>query len=331
MSQYFKFIVDQTYSSKRLDKFLHEKLPQYSRSRIQKIIKESDNVMVNQNIINDISFSIQPNHIITISISDSKPLNVTALKMDLDILFEDEHLIVIHKDAGIVVHPSHGHRDYSLVHGLLHHAKHELSGIGGIERPGIVHRLDKDTSGIMVVCKTEQAHIRLAEDFKNHHIERRYIALTYGCPPMQAGTIDKAICRDSVHRKRQMIAPPDKGKNATTKYKIIQHYHKYFSKIECCLLTGRTHQVRVHLSHIHCPLIGDSLYGHSYRSIPNHLHHQPIHHIITNFQRQALHAYVLGFQHPITKKDYHFTRSPPKDMEELEHALQTIQPPPIFS
>ena len=224
-----------------------------------------------------------------------------------NIVFEDAHLIVIDKPAGMVVHPAAGNRDGTLVNALLHHCAGQLSGIGGVARPGIVHRIDKDTSGLMVAAKTDRAHEGLARQFKAHSIDRRYRAIVAGRPAPPEGTVDATLARSPQNRKK--IAIVANGKRAVTHYRMIRPLREA-ALVECRLETGRTHQVRVHMTSIGHPLLGDPVYGRTRGA------HRPILETV-DFRRQALHAAVLGFTHPVKTTALTFESEIPGDMQEL--------------
>ena len=233
----------------------------------------------------------------------------------LDVVFEDEHLLIVDKPAGMVVHPAAGNPDGTLVNALLHHCRGQLSGINGVARPGIVHRIDKDTSGLLVVAKTDTAHEGLAAQFAAHSIHRRYLAVCAGHPRPAEGTIEGRIGRSDRDRKKMALLPKDssRGKHAVTHYKTIERLQEC-ALIECRLETGRTHQVRVHCQSIGHPLIGDQTYGPGNGHGPKGL--RPILKRI-GFARQALHAATLGFEHPVTARWVEFTADIPADMQEL--------------
>jgi 23S rRNA pseudouridine1911/1915/1917 synthase len=222
--------------------------------------------------------------------------------------------VVVDKPAGLVVHPAAGHYDGTLVNALLHHCKGQLSGIGGVERPGIVHRIDKDTSGLLVVAKSDVAHEGLAKLFAAHDIERRYYAIVSGVPAPPAGTVRTQIGRSTINRKKMAVLPENKGKHAVTHYRLCESFAKT-SLIECTLETGRTHQVRVHMAHLGHPLIGDSVY--SNRQNPYRIGQNQ-----SKFDRQALHAASLGFIHPISGETLLFESSLPEDMQLLLSQLR---------
>ena len=253
--------------------------------------------------------------------------------MALDILYEDAHLIVLDKAAGLVVHPAPGHLDGTLVNGLLAHAGEELEGIGGEKRPGIVHRLDKDTSGIMVVAKTQQAHQLLSDAFVARDLDREYLALVWGVPVPPSGEIEAAIGRHTTDRKHMAVVSPrsrgvqrgemagaSAGKHAITRYATERIFHDAVTLVRCKLMTGRTHQIRVHLSHIGHPLLGDPVY---LRRIPavSKILETGLRDTLLAFPRQALHAASLGFSHPITRKELSFQSDPPEDFQNLLRVL----------
>lgn len=241
------------------------------------------------------------------------PLDARAAPQDiaLTVVYEDEHLLVVDKPAGMVVHPAAGNPDGTLVNALLHHCRGRLSGIGGVARPGIVHRIDKDTSGLLVVAKSDVAHEGLARQFADHSIERAYLAVCNGRPNPPSGTIATRIGRSDANRKKMAVLPKDssRGKHAVTHYKTLQELDGC-SLVECRLETGRTHQVRVHLSSIGHALLGDSLYGR-----PNSRVREVLQRL--GFRRQALHAQVLGFVHPVTRDKLRFESVVPSDIKEL--------------
>ena len=294
-----------------------------SRSRVKKLI-ESNQIEVNNVIIKDPSFKIKSNYIIKINI----PIAIEALpspqNISLEILYEDQFLLILNKKAGIVVHPAPGHPDYTLVNALLYHCGESLRGIGGVRRPGIVHRLDKDTSGVMVVAKTELCHIKLCKIFSNHDLDRRYNAIVWG-QPANEGTINKPIGRSVINRKKMTIT--NKGKLAITKWNILDIYIPFATLIECKLETGRTHQIRVHLSDLGHSVVGDQAYGKSLvkKKVQNSFNKEKLE-LIKQFDRQALHAIKLSFEHPITNKYLNFESPLPIDMKKLIRALKTEEP-----
>ncbi|MEO9633973.1 MAG: RluA family pseudouridine synthase [Parasphingorhabdus sp.] len=247
----------------------------------------------------------------TFELTIPEPIEGPALAQDipLEVIFEDTHLIIINKPPGMVVHPAAGHPDGTLVNALLHHCSGELSGIGGVTRPGIVHRIDKDTSGLMVAAKTDAAHQGLSALFAEHDIERRYLAIVNGRPNPPSATIEGNIGRSNVNRKKMAVVGDDKGKTAMTHYTVKETLDGS-ALVECTLETGRTHQVRVHMTHIGHSLIGDPLYGARRKSLLSRRKD-------IQFGRQALHAGSLGFVHPISGEKVMFSIGFPDDMQEL--------------
>ena len=244
-----------------------------------------------------------------ITVPAAAPAEALAQDIPLTIVFEDEHLIVIDKPAGLVVHPAAGNLDGTLVNALLHHCKGQLSGIGGVARPGIVHRIDKDTSGLLVVAKTDAAHEGLAKQFADHSIHRAYLAIVGGQPVPAAGIVRGAIARSAINRKKMALVEDGRGKHAVTHYRTIETFAGA-TLVECRLETGRTHQVRVHMASIGHSLLGDPVYGRNpqrIKSILTQLH----------FARQALHAAELGFIHPVTGAAHSFAAALPADMAGL--------------
>jgi len=292
----------------RLDAALSSDLPGISRERVKALILEGALSIQGQSIRLPSTKKYQgQKYILTIP----EPRSDIAAPQDipLNIMYEDEYLIIINKAAGLVVHPSAGHEDGTLVNALLHHCKGALSGIGGVERPGIVHRIDKDTSGLIVAAKDDETHQGLSKLFAAHDINRQYIAIVNGNPIDAKGRIETQIGRSPHHRKKMAVLESGKGKHAVTHYHVEKHYDGVAS-VRCTLETGRTHQVRVHMKHIGHPLIGDPIYTNR----PKYNKIRPIH---SNFDRQALHAAVLGFIHPITKEKLYFESNLPADMQEL--------------
>ena len=320
----------------RLDRFLSEQFETLSRSRAKTLIKEGAAQ------INDVPTDDPRRAVIAGSVyALTLPTPVAAIpepeNIPLDILFEDEHLIIINKAAGMAVHPAPGTWDGTLVNALLHHCEGELPGIGGVERPGIVHRLDKLTTGVMVAAKTEPAHAGLSVLFADHTIERAYLAITRGAPRPLFGTVDARIARSTTDRKKMsVLRNPDspKGRNAITHYKSKATYGLLdkgsglpaAALIECRLETGRTHQIRVHMGHIGAPLIGDPVYGKN-RGIKSWGTGPAFDHATKTARklpRQALHAAILGFDHPVTGETMRFEQAPPDDMAELITALEKM-------
>jgi 23S rRNA pseudouridine1911/1915/1917 synthase len=293
----------------RLDKALAE-ASGLSRERVKALIAEG-RVSLEGKSIAQPSVKAPDGARFRIEVPAAAPAAAAAQDIPLDIVFEDEHLVVVDKPAGMVVHPAAGNPDGTLVNALLHHCRGRLSGIGGVARPGIVHRIDKDTSGLLVVAKSDAAHEGLARQFAAHDLERAYLAVCNGHPRPSAGTIAGRIGRSDANRKKMAVLADtsSRGKRAVTHYNVLRELDGC-SLVECRLETGRTHQVRVHLSSIGHALLGDPLYGR-----PNAQMREVLKRL--NFNRQALHAAVLGFLHPITGDRLRFTSDLPRDMEEL--------------
>lgn len=276
-----KIIVSEENEDNRIDRCIHSLMEDRSRTYIQKLIKDG-NVLLNGNACSA-STRVSTDDEIVLFIPEAIELNIPAENIPLDILYEDEDLLIVNKPKGMVVHPAPGHYTGTLVNALLYHCKDHLSGINGVLRPGIVHRIDRDTTGSLIVCKSNRAHLVMAEYLKEHSIDRRYRAIVHGSFSTQEGTINAPIGRNPNDRIKMAVV--DNGKPAVTHYKVLQAWKEY-SYVECRLETGRTHQIRVHMAHIQHPVLGDAVY--SNRKSPYHL------------TGQTLHAYYLGFPHPIT-------------------------------
>lgn len=289
----------------RIDKYLSVAIEGKSRSFIQGLIDE-DNIRVNGKLIKS-NYKLRENDIIEVNLPEPVELNVEAEEMDLDILYEDEDVLVVNKSKGVVVHPAPGNYNNTLVNGILHHCT-DLSGINGVIRPGIVHRIDKDTSGILVIAKNDEAHNALAIQFKDHSIKREYYALVEGRFTTTTGTVDKPISRDK--KERIKMAINSDGKRAVTHYQVLEQYNKGVSLVKCTLETGRTHQIRVHMASIGHPLVGDLVYGYKRQKF--------------NINGQALHAKTLGFIHPRTNEYMEFTSELPEYFEELLNKLRKV-------
>jgi len=281
-----------------------------SRERIKTLIAQGK-VAVAGAVVRSASARVGAGAAFAIEVPPPEPLAAEPQAIPLDIVFEDEHLAIVDKPAGMVVHPAAGNRDGTLVNALLHHCRGRLSGINGVVRPGIVHRIDKDTSGLLVVAKTDTAHEGLARQFADHSIDRSYLAVCAGHPNPAAGTVSGRIGRSDANRKKMAVLPPDsqRGKHAVTHYRTVKLLDGC-ALIECRLETGRTHQVRVHCSSIGHPLLGDPVYGRTPAAL------RPLLRQI-GFARQALHAASLGFDHPVTGERVEFRAELPADMREL--------------
>ncbi len=298
---------DATNTSVRLDRSLAEHLPDVSRSRLQRMIEEGC-VQVNGQVCTSKKAIVHGGDRIQLQIPDPKPLNLQPEAIPLDILYEDDHLLILNKPVGIVVHPAPGHEGGTLVHALLAHCPN-LSGIGGVKRPGIVHRLDKDTSGALMIAKTDQAHQSLQAQIKAKTARRDYLGVVYGAPPVERGTIDQPIARHPIDRKRMAVVPEEKGgRRAITHWQIQERLGNY-TVIHFQLETGRTHQIRVHSAHNGHPIVGDPLYSFG-KSVG------------VNLPGQALHAWRLGLVHPVSGEAMAITASPPDHFVTLLDVLR---------
>ena len=303
----------------RLDKALADAAPQESRARWQALIREG-HVHINGQPVTQLSYKIKEGDTLTATLPPATPSTLDAEDIPLDILYEDAHLLVLNKPAGLTVHPGAGNWEGTLVNALLAHCKGSLSGIGGVERPGIIHRLDKETSGVMVVAKSDAAHRPLAEAFKDRDITRSYVALCYGVPVPGAGIIDAPLGRHPTHRTKMAVVKD--GREALTHYKVLETFgDNQAALVELHLQTGRTHQIRVHMAHKHHPLLGDPLYGraHALKGAT-----QPLTEALTNTKRQMLHAQELGFIHPITNEEIYCRADPPADFQALHNLLKSL-------
>ena len=290
---------DENWMDERIDKFLSAQLPEQSRSYLQKIIKEGS-VLVNGSPVKA-SYRMDDQDEVTIDLPELKEPEIEAENIPLDILYEDDDLLMVNKPKGMVVHPSAGHTTGTLVNAVMYHCKEDLSGINGVMRPGIVHRIDKDTTGVLVICKNDKAHNFVAEQLKEHSITRKYRAIVNGVIKEDEGTVNAPIGRHPTERKKMAINEKN-GKHAVTHYRVLERFanHTY---IECQLETGRTHQIRVHMSSLHHPLLGDTVYGS--QKNPYHL------------EGQTLHAMVLGLIHPSTGSYLEVTAPLPEYFQKL--------------
>ena len=296
----------------RLDRALAASIPTLSRERLKSLIRTGA-VETAGVALRDPATKVRGNEDLIVAVPEPTPAHNLAQDIPLRVVFEDEHLLVVDKPAGLVVHPAAGNPDGTLVNALLHHCGGSLSGIGGVARPGIVHRIDKDTSGLLVVAKTDVAHEGLARQFSAHSIERRYLAIVTGVPKASEGKVDAPLARSSTNRKKIAIVEANRGKRAVTYWRRLTVL-KEAALVECRLETGRTHQVRVHMASLGHPLVGDPVYGRSGKTHGSLLKE-------LGFHRQALHAAELGFIHPVTKSRLSFASAMPPDMQELFNAL----------
>jgi 23S rRNA pseudouridine1911/1915/1917 synthase len=293
----------------RLDRALAAALPTLSRERLKALISAGHVTDASGTAVRDPATKVAAGARFEVAVPEPRPAHNEAQDIPLVVAFEDEHLIVVDKPAGLVVHPAAGNFDGTLVNALLHHCGGSLSGIGGVARPGIVHRIDKDTSGLIVAAKTDRAHVGLAAQFHDHSIDRRYRAIVAGRPDPSTGSVDAPLARSAANRQKMAIVETERGKRAVTHYRLISPLREA-SLVECRLETGRTHQVRVHMTSIGHPLIGDPVYGRT----------RPAHRALLariGFARQALHAAHLGFLHPVTRSALSFESKIPADMQEL--------------
>jgi len=311
--------VDRSSAGARLDKALAKLVPTLSRERLKALILEGRVSAIDGANVSNPALKVVEGQGFQLSIPPAVPAEAQPQDIPLNIAYEDDHLIIVDKPAGMVVHPAAGNQDGTLVNALLHHCAKEgktsLSGIGGVARPGIVHRIDKDTSGLLVVAKSDTAHEGLAKQFKDHSINRRYLAIVRGLPAPPAGTIDTWIGRSERDRKKMAVQHEGRGKHAITHYRVVEPLGKDAALIECRLETGRTHQVRVHMAHIGHALLGDPAYSGRatrFKKMMNEI----------SFTRQALHAASLGFIHPITGNKLDFESTLPADMQELLSQLR---------
>ena len=302
MSQ-IRLEADESYMDERLDKFLSAVLPDQSRSYLQKIIKDGS-VLVNGKA-QKASYRMEDQDEVLVDLPELKEPEIEAENIPLDILYEDDDLLMVNKPKGMVVHPSAGHLTGTLVNAVMYHCKDRLSGINGVMRPGIVHRIDMDTTGVLVICKNDKAHNHVADQLKEHSITRKYRAIVHGVIKEEEGTVDAPIGRHPVERKK-MAAGVKNGKRAVTHYRVLQRFRNH-TYIECQLETGRTHQIRVHMASIGHPLLGDTVYG----PAKNPLH----------LQGQTLHAQVLGLIHPSTGEYLEVEAPLPEYFEKLLKSL----------
>lgn len=341
--------IDDASAGQRLDKALPLALPHLTRSRVQQLIA-SGQVTRDGTAVADGNHKVKRGETYVLREPAPESLDLVPLAMDLDILFEDDQLIVINKPAGLTVHPAAGNRNNTLVNALLYHCGDTLSGIGGVARPGIVHRIDKDTSGLLVVAKTDSAHQHLSAQLRSRALKRSYLTYVWGAPKQSMGFVNAPIERHKLKRKEMAVVEEGKGRHALTHYKVEALYPPFVpeagsdnrypppnrrgnlvaSKVHCELDTGRTHQIRVHLRHIGCPMIGDQTYGLSSKSTLNIIHKGGIvagsetEKVVMTLSRQALHARMLRFNHPVSDAPLQFEAPIPDDLLALEQALASL-------
>ena len=284
----------------RIDKYLSDMLPDISRSYIQKLLADG-NILVNDTMVKS-NYKLGTEDEISVNLPEAREPDIVPENIPLDIVYEDEDILIVNKPKGMVVHPAAGHASGTLVNAILYHCKGNLSTINGVLRPGIVHRIDMDTTGLLVVCKNDLAHQSLAEQLKVHSITRKYQAIVYDNIVEEQGTIQQPIGRHPVDRKKQAVNVRH-GREAITHYRVLERFQGKYTFVECQLETGRTHQIRVHMAYIHHPLLGDTVYG----PAKDRFH----------LQGQTLHAGVLGFVHPRTKKYVEFQAELPEYFQQL--------------
>ena len=307
----------------RLDKALSDSLPDFSRARLTSIIRE-EGVLLDGELCMEPKQKIRAGQTVDVIVPDAVEGAPEPEDIPLDIVYEDEDLLVINKPAGLVVHPGAGNWTGTLVNALLHHCGNDLSGIGGVIRPGIVHRLDKDTSGLMLVAKNDMAHQALSAQLQDRSLSRTYHALVLGAPMPPKGEVDAPIGRHAQNRQKMAITA--RGREAKTFYKVLEEYGEFLALLECKLESGRTHQIRVHMAHLGFPLIGDPLYGPQATAVQKALKLLRIEEqkkeFILNFPRQILHAFALKFIHPRTEKQHSYEINPPEDMSKVLKLLK---------
>ncbi|HKJ83206.1 MAG TPA: RluA family pseudouridine synthase [Mariprofundaceae bacterium] len=306
--------IDGRLAGSRLDHALAQ-LTSLSRSHLQQLLRDGC-VLRDGRPVTKPSIRVEVDAVYHVMVPEPEGLNLEPESIDLEILFEDAHLLVVNKPPGMVVHPSHGHDSGTLVHALLHHCP-DLPGINGVERPGIVHRLDKDTSGSMVIAKSEAALRGLSEMFAAHDIDRQYVSWCRGAPTWHEKRVEEPVGRHPQQRKKMGVRHD--GKRAVTDVAVERRYDDDFCRLRLTLHTGRTHQIRVHLSHLHLPILGDHLYGRSFR--PSGRVPEPSRTAILELPRQALHAELLGFSHPVTGEAVRCVATLPDDLAHLSDAL----------
>ncbi|MEP3049170.1 MAG: RluA family pseudouridine synthase [Roseibium sp.] len=324
----YRLTVDLDDAGKRLDAVLAANLETLSRNRIQTLIKAGDVTVGGAKVVEP-KRRVNEGDVLTLTLPEPEDPEPKGEDIPISVVFEDEHLIVIDKPSGLVVHPGAGNWTGTLVNALIHHCGESLSGVGGVRRPGIVHRIDKDTSGLLVVAKTDQAHQGLAAQFADHGrtgpLERAYSALIWGAPTSLKGTINANLARSQSNRQKIAVVKTS-GRQAITHWQVKERYGvkdepALASLMECRLETGRTHQIRVHMAHIGHPLIGDSDYGSGFKTKINRLEY-PLKSLIGMFERQALHAGLLAFEHPVSGETLRFESQYPADFANLLSGLR---------
>lgn len=338
MTEPIQLMVTTDEAGERLDRFLVARLPEMSRARLQDLVK-AGRVRIDTQVADKTSRRLVSGETVSLIIPAAQSPIPTGEALPLTVAYEDAHLIVIDKPAGLVVHPAAGHATGTLVNALIAHCGDSLSGIGGVRRPGIVHRLDKETSGLLVVAKTDVAHRGLSEQFAAHgrdgRLQRTYMALCWGVPARPIGQIEAAIGRSLVNRLKMAVVPEAAGRSAITHYDVVETFlserlagkrsnassDAAVSLVRLTLETGRTHQIRVHMAHLGHPVLGDSVYGAGWKTKANRLPPEAQEALVA-LGRQALHAAILGFHHPVTGEVLRFESALPAEMADLLNALR---------
>ena len=317
-------------AAERLDRWLARQAPGLSRARLQALIK-AGHVHLQGKIVSEANTRVKPGDVYSVTIPEAEPSEVAGEAIDLNVVFEDDSVIVIDKPAGLVVHPAAGHATGTLVNALIAHCGESLSGVGGVKRPGIVHRLDKDTTGLLVVAKTDAAHQILSDQFRSHgedgRLRRAYLALVWGVPVRPKGTIDAALARSTANRQKISVSRHATARHAVTHFEVIETFlgakgAAEVSLVRLVLETGRTHQIRVHLAHIGHPVLGDQAYGTGFKTRTIVLN-PAAKDLVDHLARQALHAEELGFEHPKTGRPKLFRSPLPTDIADIIDALRT--------
>jgi 23S rRNA pseudouridine1911/1915/1917 synthase len=320
-----RILIPDELNNTRIDRALATLLPDISRSRLKALIDNGD-VRIDHVIVQKASQLVSAGQSVSLSVPEPEAAEPTPQNIPLEIVYEDADLIVLNKPVGLVVHPAAGHTDGTLVNALLHHCGDGLSGIGGVKRPGIVHRLDKDTSGLMLVAKNDLAHAGLSAQLADRTMSRTYQAIVWGQPSPVKGRVDQPLARNPNNRFYMQVRV--EGKPAATNYMVLKKYGVMASLVECKLETGRTHQIRVHMAHIKHPVLGDPLYGIPKSAIDGYLKRAELKgeaaDAIKNFNRQALHAVGIRFIHPRTDKEMEFKVDLPSDIKGLDKILQAM-------
>ena len=322
-----EWLLEDGMAAERLDRVLARLQADLSRSRLQALIRDGQ-VAVDDTPVLDPNRKVAGGVRITLTVPPPVPAEPAGEAIDLTIVYEDDDVIVIDKPPGLVVHPAAGHDSGTLVNALIAHCGESLSGIGGVKRPGIVHRLDKDTSGLLVVAKNDLAHQALAAQFADHGrtgpLERAYLAILWGVPERRRGTVEAALARSTHNREKIVVVGEDRGRYAITHYEVLEGLppaNPIASLVRCELETGRTHQIRVHMAHLGHPLLGDATYGSGFKTKANRLS-EPQKEALNALNRQALHAAILGFEHPRSGEFMRFESPLPLDMAALLQALR---------